>query len=798
MAAFGSLAAITALPAYAGVVTTSSYSIGTLSGAVTNVAVSPTTVAAGTAAASFQVTFTATAALAAGNSITIGISPALGTAPTSVALIDDTASTCLTSSAGFVSSTTSLVVTIPSGCSFAVGDKAEVDFKATAPGAGTETYTVTTSNNATSGTATQTITATPPTLSFASMVLGYNGTSTMTGLTFVGAATDLLVSVTGAGYNLNTGGTFTVLYGAAGTTPTTADTATVLSSPTPSPSSVTLGLATVIPAGDVINLTAPETNPTAVNTTVTESVQPESAPGTTTDVAKTNTNTVTFNTAATGVTVSASPSLAGASSTYVVSFKATSAISSGGTITITEPNTSFSGVTGALLTDTTSATHSIPTFNTATAHTIVLTIGQAVGAGDSVSVELGGVTNPSTAGTVSDLTVATSGDLATATAASYAITTSVNNGITVTVSPATPGALATYTIANIQVASGGIAAAGTITLTAPAGTVLPNNASSYQITDSTTKTGTGTVSASPTNYVGNAVTIAVPNALNASDIISITINDVYNPSTSSTSDTISLNGNVQSLGVAAPAFPTAGAAYPNGAIVNFGGTYYVFAGGKAFGCPTPAVLEGVQVVDHAVVQTAPTGAVIPTAAIRIGTLLTVPGSALIQVVGTDGDLHGFATPTQLLQSGYDGADVITVPNWGGLTVSTTTVGAAGSGQNGLATTADGVVVNSSGTFYVFAGGKAFGIPTPAALTAVLVGNPYSTPLSGSISSSATSTPIASGVVVTIGGGVYVSSGGNLFAFKSMAQLTADGYSGTPSIILPNAGGLTLIISYSGS
>ena len=50
----------------------------------------------------------------------------------------------------------------------------------------------------------------------------------------------------------------------------------------------------------------------------------------------------------------------------------------------------------------------------------------------------------------------------------------------------------------------------------------------------------------------------------------------------------------------------------------------------------------------------------------------------------------------------------------------------------------------------------------------------------------------------MGSTVYVSYGDNLFPFKSTRQLAADGYGGTPSIVVPNTGGLTVETSYSGS
>ncbi len=130
---------------------------------------------------------------------------------------------------------------------------------------------------------------------------------------------------------------------------------------------------------------------------------------------------------------------------------------------------------------------------------IVLALaGQTINAGDAVTVLLAGVTNPA-AQTVSDFMVATSKDQLAATAAPYAITVSEAAGISVTASPATVGSLSTYTISNIVVGSAGVLAgqpSRSLPTTDPGtDTVFPNNVLDYVITDTTTKTGSGTASA---------------------------------------------------------------------------------------------------------------------------------------------------------------------------------------------------------------------------------------------------------------------------------------------------------------
>ncbi len=244
-------------------------------------------------------------------------------------------------------------------------------------------------------------------------------------------------------------------------------------------------------------------------------------------------------------------------------------------------------------------------------------------------------------------------------------------------------------------------------------------------------------------------------------------------------------------------FPDANVSYPNGALITFGSTTYVFAGGRAFQISSASDLAAVQKVDPAKVLAAPGGASPPTGTVpRSGVLVftkPVNGNDTIYVVGTDGELHGFATPAQFGNDGYSGSLVVTVPSLGGLTVGST----AGTSLTSLATKADGAMVNSSGTYYTFAGGKAFGIPTPAALVAVQKVNHAET-IQGSLPSGATTAAIASGVLLSVAGPVYVSYQGQVYPFKTMAQLANAGYGGTAAVQTPHTGGLTVVFPYSGS
>ena len=139
-------------------------------------------------------------------------------------------------------------------------------------------------------------------------------------------------------------------------------------------------------------------------------------------------------------------------------------------------------------------------------------------------------------------------------------------------------------------------------------------------------------------------------------------------------------------------------------------------------------------------------------------------------------LHRFSTSRQFSRDGFDAALVVTVPSLKGTRVGPS-VGAKGATVTALATRADGAIVDSSGTFYVFAGGRAFGIPSPTALAAARAAD-KATPLTGPIGTAETRASIAGGVLLSDPGKVYVSYQGNLYQLKTQAQLVADGYGGT--------------------
>jgi hypothetical protein len=293
------------------------------------------------------------------------------------------------------------------------------------------------------------------------------------------------------------------------------------------------------------------------------------------------------------------------------------------------------------------------------------------------------------------------------------------------------------------------------------------------------------------SYTGTAIAVEFPNPLSSGDLLTLTIGDVINPSVASSTDKISFEDSP--FTDVAPV-PPADVTYPNGALINFAGTTYVFAGGHGFPIPQRKMLANIQAVDHAKVLTAASGATAPAAKPAVGTTIALRHH--IFVVGSDGKLHGFATELQLKSDGYDPAYVVTVPNLGGLTVGAT-AGTLGAEANALATQADGAIVDASGQFYVFAGGKAFGIPTSTAVATIEARDPGTPLMSSRTISTRATDPVRTGTLVTLGGVVYVSEHDSLFDFKSEPQLAADGYGGTPTVVIPNSGGLGLVADYSG-
>ena len=788
-----------ASPAYADV-TTAGYAIGAPTPSVNSLVVAPTIATVGTST-NFEISFVATVALSAAGTITVRDSTSGNSVvvTTSKVQLSDSAGTCLEPAPATVTSSGGgLAVTLGAGCSVSGGDTVNLNLIATAPSSsGTLTFDVTTSGNATPAVSNPvTVSTSPPAVAAASAVAGANTTYSIadvpvTGLSAGGASLVLVAKATGgsgtvAWYNGPSGYAVTFVASGGGAITTDAVNAATVSTTANPGDTVTLALATSLASGYTVNMTAEGTNPTAVSTDDFTVTAGNGTPETTS-------NDVVYGSTVTNVLVSASPSVAGASATYAISFKATTAVPIGEDIFFSEPNTDFSHVTGILVTDANQGWYFVGSGAALASGGATVPLSKPVSAGDAVTVELVDVTNPP-AGSITDFAASTTTDNLVAVAAPYAIAASGVAGVGVAVNPTTPAALATYTVSNLSANAALVGGTSSITLTGPTGTVFPNNRDLYTLEDSTSLSGSGTVTAPVVGGGSNAVTLIVPNDISDGDRVSLTVQDVFNPGTPG-DYTISITGSLTGL-PGPPPFPDANVAYPDAAIVSFPGTLYVFAGGHAFGVASPTQAQGVEAIDDASVVSALGGAAVPTSAPVPGTLVIVYNSPTIYVVGNDGMLHGFATPAQFLGDGYDPADVTTLPNGGRLPVGAT-AGSLGPAGNALATAANGALIDSSGTFYVLAGGRAFGIASEAALGHIEAAD-TARPLSGTVGPALTGAAIAGGTLLTVNGEVYVSYGGDLYPFKSLAQLTADGYGGTPSLPVPSTGHLTVELPYSGS
>jgi hypothetical protein len=820
MGALGAGLAASALPAYADVVS-GNYSIvppSGPSGPVNAVIATPATVGAGSPA-SFDVSFTVPSALLGARASSISITPSetFASAPASVDLIAPGCVQAGTSGAGGagMAAPGALSVELSTACNIDAGSRVEVDFDADAPSpTGHFYFTVTTSMDVTpaASNAVAVTSSAALALSAASHAFGANTTYTIANVPVVNLNSVLgnqNTIVLSAGVTSGTealtfyaGGTsgYTVTY----TPPGGAPVADPVQSDDAQGSRVTLTVATPVTPGGTLNITALGTNPAAAATPQSDDITV--APGSGTPQ---TTNAITFGSSVSNATLSLSSVLAGSPATYNVGFKASSPVSVGGDIFLSETcgPTNFGTVSGVEVIDTNQGWHYVAAAPTLASGSAVVPVSDPVNAGDSLIVSLVNVTNPQ-AGTVSDFAVSTSSDAVAADVAPYVIGSlassraslkaSPSSGVVVTPAPASAGELATYTISNIHASAALAGGVSTIRLVGPAGTVFPGSPYYYSVVDGTRSSGSGTVTAAVVGGGTNDIAITVPNSISPGDALQLTAQGVVNPGVPSSAYSIDLEGNVTGP-TTLPPFPSASASYPNGSIINFAGNDYVFAGGRAFAIATSSDLAKLQKVDHAAAISAPAGANAPSnRAPRPGTLLftrPVNGSATIYVAGTDGELHGFATPKQFAAEGYDPALVVTVTSLGGLAVGRP-AGAEGAAGNALGTSADGSIVDSSGAYFVFAGGRAFSIANPTELKAIRHAD-KANEIRGTVTTAQKSAGIASGVVLSALGPVYASYHGELFGFRSMAQLESDGYSGTAAVTVPSTGGLD-VQAYSGS
>ena len=259
--------------------------------------------------------------------------------------------------------------------------------------------------------------------------------------------------------------------------------------------------------------------------------------------------------------VNSSPSTAaGARTDYVITFNTSSTGGMSGTahsqITITFPGTATSPfntttIVNAIVTDTTTSTQ-VGTCGVSSQTVEVCTIsaGKTVTAGDTLIVELDGVTteSPAPAKLADLLTVSTSSDATTKTSSSYPVANagSITTPSVVNSSPSTAaGARTDYVITFNTSGTGGMSgtAHSQVTITFPGTATSPFNTTTIVnaiVTDTTTSTQVGTCGVS--SQTVEVCTIAAGKTVTAGDVLTIELDGV-------TTESPAPNGNLDTLTV---------------------------------------------------------------------------------------------------------------------------------------------------------------------------------------------------------------------------------------------------------
>ena len=267
------------------------------------------------------------------------------------------------------------------------------------------------------------------------------------------------------------------------------------------------------------------------------------------------------------VTNAAPTAAAGSVTTYVVHLKVSGggALSgnAGDTITITLPaGTTTDDFHGGNVID--GSTQVGGCFvNSETVVGCAIYSGSTVAGGDSITLELNGVTNPSTPKTTYTLTVKTTRDTTAVTSPAYTVVAahSLTNLTASNAAPTTAaGGLTTYHVAFKASTTGGMAgnAGSTITVTLPAGTSVANFTNG-SIVDGATQVGGCFVPDTTKPVVACAVYSGTTTA--AGDTITADLNGVSNPTTPKTTYKLTVATSSDPTAVTSPAY-TVVAAHP--------------------------------------------------------------------------------------------------------------------------------------------------------------------------------------------------------------------------------------------
>jgi predicted RNA-binding protein with TRAM domain len=220
---------------------------------------------------------------------------------------------------------------------------------------------------------------------------------------------------------------------------------------------------------------------------------------------------------------------------YSVSFQVGAMLGSTGTITITAPAGTVLP-TFAQIQDTSAGTtfsRSGSRTNSNATLTLNLCCSDTINSGDVVKVTLDDVTNPNTIGSQT-LAVSTSAEPAAVNSPSYTLNTP--NQVTNVTAPSlssTAGGVqhVRYSFGfNAGATNGGLVSPGTITIAAPAGTVLPTFA---QIRDDSTGASFSRSGVRANSNATLTLSLCCTDAINPGDHVTITIDDVKNAATGS-------------------------------------------------------------------------------------------------------------------------------------------------------------------------------------------------------------------------------------------------------------------------
>ncbi len=461
-----------------------------------------------------------------------------------------------------------------------------------------------------------------------------------------------------------------------------------------------LGLAYRVPAGDTLRVTIPGViNPNAGSYQLSVATSSDGA-------AKTPAYVVNPAGAVSAPQVALTSSAAGATEVrYRATFGLSSAgtLASGGTIALTAP-ASGATFTGATLGDY--AVHDVTTGQivaldgvnvTGGGHTVTLTLGGSVAAGDVVSVTAASVTNPTVASISNTLTVTTSADrTAVASSAFTTVAAAAVSLPSVAPSSTLPGATAVTYAVDFQTSAGGGLGGnpepGTITLAAASGTILPGAPDDFTIADASTNHTFAATSVTLANG-GATATVGVPVGVTSGDVLQLTVTNVTNPAAGTY--TIGITTSSDTLAASTPAYAIVGppvvSAISPARGPSTGGTSVTITGTN---------LQGVTTVDFG--STAATGVSVNGAGTQIKAISPPQPAGTVDITVTT--LSGTSTTSAGDRFAYAATPAVSSlspssgPTGGGTTVTLSGTYLAGATTVRFGTApATGVNVNAAGT-----------------------------------------------------------------------------------------------------